>query len=274
MNTPDKKKDFLKKTILYNGYEIHYSISGMGQRELIVCVHPAFSDQNAFLLQRNAFTQKFTLITVDLIGHGLSKVRNTSDKLEVSPHHMAAILKQEGFEKAHIVGVSMGALIAQYFAYLYPDKVLSLTGLGGYAIHVENKELAKAQMGVNIVLILRALISLKSFRKEASKMTCYTLSGQQLFKESMALFERKSFKYMTGLQHVVKNRPDVKPTYPTLVLTGEHDIPLAHKMAKLWFEDLPNSQYSEIKGGGHCAQLDQPLSFNEQVLKFISGVKY
>ncbi len=272
MNTQQRNPEPIAKTILYHGYEIHYSMSGVGKEQLMVLLHPAFSDQNAFPDQMAAFAKNYAVLTVDLIGHGLSKVKNTTHRLDITPEHIAAIIKQEGYKQAHIVGVSMGALMAQYFAYTFPEQTLSLTGMGGYSIHEENKEVAKAQMASNITLILRALFSLNSFRNKVAQMTCYTRQGQELFQATMAGFERKTFRYMSGLQHVIKNRPDFKATYPVLILIGEHDIALAHKMAKQWQEAVPHSQYHEISGGGHCAQLDQPEFFNKRVLEFVDGI--
>ena len=62
----------------------------------------------------------------------------------MSPY-IAEILDTEQIEKIHVVGVSLGALIAQDFALKFPQRILSLTGLGGYNINKEQKEIAKAQ---------------------------------------------------------------------------------------------------------------------------------
>jgi len=60
----------------------------------------------------------------------------------------------------------MGTLIAQYFALKYPDKVNSLTALGGYDINKNNKEAANAQRFENFKLIVKALFSMNSFRRQ------------------------------------------------------------------------------------------------------------
>ncbi len=257
------------KTLNMDGYEIHYNVSGKENNNAIVFLHPAFSNHRAFDQQIDYFSNDYRVITIDLIGHGLSKANKSKDKIDTSSEHLCEILESEGIDKANLVGVSMGSLIAQYFALQYPDKVKSLTALGGYDINKENKEVEKAQRASNLGLIFRAFFSMKSFRKKTAEITCSTKKGQALFYESTGFYERKSFLVMQGLQNVIKNRKNIKPKYPTLILTAEFDIELARKMAKEWHTNSDNSEYAMIKDAGHCANIDKPLEFNRLVKEFI-----
>ena len=257
------------KTLNMDGYEIHYYVSGKENNDLIVFLHPAFSDHRAFDQQIDYFSKDYRVITIDLIGHGLSKANKSKDKIDASSEHIRKILELEGHDRVNLVGVSMGSLIAQYFALQYPDKVKSLTALGGYDINKENKEVEKAQRTSNLGLIFRAVFSMKSFRKKTAEITCITKKGQALFYETTSFYERKSFLVMQGLQNVIKDRKNIKPKYPTLILTAEFDIELAKKLAKEWHTNLDNSEYFMIKDAGHCANIDKPLEFNRLVKEFI-----
>ncbi|MCJ7800984.1 MAG: alpha/beta hydrolase [Candidatus Marinimicrobia bacterium] len=263
---------FEHKTLKMNDYEIHYFMSGKENTDLILFLHPAFSDHRAFDQQIDFFSKKYRVITVDLIGHGLSRAKKSKDKIDASSEHIEKILKIEGFDNTHIVGVSMGSLIAQYFALKYPEKTKSLTSLGGYDINKENKEVEKAQRSSNLSLIFRAVFSMKSFKKKTAEITCNTEKGQALFYKTASLYERKSFMVMQGLQNVIKDRTNFKPQYQTLILTGEYDIELAKKMSKEWHTDLDNSEYFIIENAGHCANLDNPDLFNIKLETFLKGL--
>ena len=256
-------------TLKMDDYEIHYYVSGKENNDPIVFLHPAFSDHRAFNQQIDFFSKNHSVITIDLLGHGLSKANKSKDKIDASIKHIEKILDIEGFDRAHLVGVSMGSLIAQYFALNYPEKVISLTALGGYDINKENKEVSKAQRSVNFKLVIRAVFSMKSFRKKASKQICKSEKGQALFYETTSLYKRKSFMVMQGLQNVIKDRQSIKPQYPTLMLIGEFDIELSKKMAKEWHSEIENSKIDLIENAGHCANLDKPLEFNRIVKEFI-----
>ena len=258
------------KTLKMDGYEIHYYVSGTENNDLIVFLHPAFSDHRAFDQQIDFFSKKYKIITIDLIGHGLSKANKSKDKIDASAKHISKILEIEGFDKAHFVGVSMGSLIAQFFALEYPKKTKSLIALGGYNINKENKEVAKAQRSSNLSLIFRAIFSMKSFRNKTAQITCKSEKGQTLFYKSASHYERKSFVVMQGLQNVIKDRDNIKPQYPTLILTGEFDIELAKEMAKEWHTEIEDSEYYMINNAGHCANMDKPDDFNNIIIDFMN----
>jgi 3-oxoadipate enol-lactonase len=257
------------KTLKIDGYEIHYYVSGKENSDLIVFLHPAFSDHTAFDQQIDYFSKDYRVITIDLIGHGLSKANKSNDKIDSSSEHINKILELEGHDSVNLVGVSMGSLIAQYFALQYPDSIKSLTTLGGYDINKENKEVKKAQRASNLGLIFRAAFSMKAFRKKTAEITCITKKAQALFYDTTSFYERKSFLVMQGLQYVIKSRKNIEPKYPTLILTAEFDIELAKKLAKEWHANSQNSEYFIIKDAGHCANIDNPLEFNGMVKEFI-----
>jgi 3-oxoadipate enol-lactonase len=261
------------KTLKLDDYEIHYFISGKKNNNLILFLHPAFSDHRAFDQQIDFFSKKYRVITIDLIGHGLSKAKKSKDKIDASSKHIEKIIEIEGFDKAHIVGVSMGSLIAQYFALNYPEKIKTLTALGGHDINKENKEVAKAQSSYNLSLIFRAIFSMKAFRKMTAENICKSEKGQALFYETTSNYERKSFMVMAGLQNVIKDRKNIKPKYPTLMLIGEFDIELSKKMAKEWHNDIESSEYLMIEDAGHCANIDKPIEFNRILMEFINRNK-
>ena len=259
------------KTLKRDDYEIHYFVSGKENSDLILFLHPAFSDHRAFDQQIDFFSKKYRVITLDLIGHGLSKAKRSKDKIDASSKHIEKILDIEGFDKTHLVGLSMGSLIAQYFALEYPEKIKTLTALGGHDINRKNKEVTKAQRSYNLSLIFRAIFSMKAFRKMIAENICKSEKGQALFYETTGHYERKSFTVMQGLQNVIKDRKNIKPKYPVLMLIGEFDIELSKKIAKEWHNDNESSEYLMIEDAGHCANIDRPVEFNKTVMDFIEG---
>ena len=111
---------------------------------------------------------------------------------------------------------------------------------------------------------------MKAFRKRTAERICKSEKGQVLFYETTGHYERKSFMVMQGLQNVIKDRKNIKPKYPTLMLIGEFDIELSKKMAKEWHSEIEDSEYIMIKDAGHCANIDKPLEFNEILIDFIN----
>ncbi len=167
--------------IKQNGYSIFYYATGDKEKELVVFLHPAFADHRCFDKQIDSFAKEFRVVTIDMLGHGLSEVEKAKDKIDHTIHHIDTILKNEGYRKAHFVGVSMGALIAQYYSLHYPDKVQSMTILGGYDINANNKEISNAQRSENIKWIFKALFSMNSFRRYVSSVSVSNQMNKLVF---------------------------------------------------------------------------------------------
>jgi pimeloyl-ACP methyl ester carboxylesterase len=252
-----------------DGYTIHYYASGTDKRELIVFVHPAFGNHHCFDQQIDFFASNYRVVTIDLLGHGLSQVEKAKDKIDISAEHLRLIIEKEGFDKAHFVGVSMGTLIAQHFALLHPEKVNSMTILGGYDINSNNKEVAKAQRIENVKWMFKALFSMNSFRRYTASKIAIKPESQARFYEMAQMYTRKSFTVMSGLGNILKQRENVKKSYPMLFMSGDRDIDLSIRMTKSFHENEPNSEFHLIPNAGHCANMDNEREFNKMLMAFL-----
>ena len=103
---------------------VHYFVSGKPDGQTILFLHPAFSDHSCFDRQIDYFSSEYRVITVDMLGHGLTEKSNSKDKITMMSLYIAEILETEQIEKIHVVGVSLGALIAQDFALKFPQRIL------------------------------------------------------------------------------------------------------------------------------------------------------
>lgn len=257
------------KKLNYNGYGVNYYINGSLNGETIVFFHAAFTDHRIFEEQFKFFTdKKYRVVAIDMLGHGLTQPKKTGDKIDECVEHVNAIMLNEGIEKVHLVGVSMGSLMAQYFALTYPEKTLSLTVLGGYDISADNTEINKAQRKEGFKWMVKAMLSMNLFRAYVAKISVNNPQVQIKIKEMAACFTRKSFMYMSGMANVVKKR-EVKIECPLLILVGERDLELAKKAAENFHKSTAASKFEIINNAGHCANIDKPYIFNIVLIKFL-----
>lgn len=260
------------KELKQNGYSIHYYVSGNNiDKELIIFLHPAFADHRTFDKQIDYFSKHYRVVTIDLLGHGLSQTNKSKDKIDLSVNHIDKIIESEGYAEAHLVGVSMGSLIAQYYGLKNPEKVLSMTVLGGYDINADNKEIAKAQRFEQIKWIFKAIFSMDSFRRHIASGLVFHPEEQAKIFQMLKLFKMKSFMAMSGLNNILQLRENIKCEYPLLILCGEKDIELSQQVSKKWHDAEPTSKYFVIKNAGHCANMDNPEEFNKIVMDIIKS---
>ncbi len=254
------------KTILSEGNIIHYYTSGEQEKPAVLFLHPAFSDHTCFYRQVDFFAREFRVITI-----GASKVSNPKQKIDSSIEHIREVMRAEDIDAMHLVGVSMGSLIAQYFALLHSDKTLSLTCLGGYTINRVDKDMAKSQRKEMLGWMVRVIFSMDAFRRHVGSVSVVKKAEQIKFYESAQGFTRKSFSVMSGLGKLTKERPTPARNYPLLILSGEKDIDLAKQMAMSWHTEEPQSTFYIIEDAGHCANMDNAERFNEIVYNTITS---
>lgn len=267
----DMTTNMVHKTISIQGTEIHYFSNDKQDAESILFLHPAFSDHSCFDNQIDFFAEHFNVITVDLLGHGLSSVGKSKDKIDQSAQHINQILIRENIEKAHIVGVSMGSLLAQDFTLKFPSKTLAVITLGGYDINSIYPEINKAQRKEMFKWLFKVLFSMDAFRRYAASVSAIKENEQANFYKSTEGFTRKSFIVMSALGNIIAQREGNIRSYPLLILSGEKDNELALQVAHKWHDKEPESRFHIVKNAGHCANMDNPIEFNKIVLDFITN---
>ena len=112
-------------TINCNGVTINYRTVGKG--EDVVFIHGlgancAFWHLNVLL----PLGRKYRVTVYDLRGHGYSTMPSsgyTSEDMADDLHHL---INHLGIKKAHLIGHSLGGVIALHYAALYPERVSSI----------------------------------------------------------------------------------------------------------------------------------------------------
>ncbi|MDR0429860.1 MAG: alpha/beta hydrolase [Tannerellaceae bacterium] len=260
----------IHKIIQNKTANIHYFLhKNESSGELIVFLHGAYADHTCFNRQKEAFTSRYNVIFIDLLGHGLSNVFTMKDRIDETPEQIKRILEIEKFAKAHFVGVSLGALLAQYMAFKYPEYVSSLVAVGGYNIHDNNDAINKAQKDSVRKCLWMALSSMNKFRRYVARQAVHNPENREHYYQMAKKFIRKSFVTMRGLKNVIRERPANPVNYPLLILCGELDLELAQNAAQRWHQQTTGSQCKTIPQAGHTANMDNPGEFNRIVLGFL-----
>lgn len=251
-----------------DGIPIQYYVSGDDSGECIVLLHAAFADHTQFNPQVNYFADQYKVIVPDMIGHGKSQNVKKGDNIDKMADYIKVILEQEKVEKAHLVGVSLGAVIVQDFANKYPYKVRSLACFGGYDVnHFDMKEQKKNSKG-QAGMMLKAIFSIKWFAQANKKISAFTEQAQQDFYEMNIRFPKKSFMYLGGIGKMV-NKHDTQPrNYGLMIGCGEHDISAAQPISEKWHESEPGSKLFIVPGAGHLVNMDAPDLFNDKMKEF------
>lgn len=182
----------------------------------------------------------------------------------------AEAMEQLGIQKADILGVSMGGMIAQHLAIDFPEKVgklvLTVTSARPNSILVESVEewiaLAKAGDAAGFMdSNLRRLYSEDYYRKNkwmapiVGKLT-KPKSYDRFFIQAEACLTHDAYADLHSIQA------------PTLVIGGEKDLALGGDASREIGAAIPGAELQMYAQWGH-GLYEEEKNFNEKVLEFL-----
>lgn len=109
-----------------DGTRIAYKLSGRRDGEPLLMIHGLGADTRGWILQQRSLGSRFRLVLVDNRGVGRSGRPAGPYSIETMADDAVSVLDGLGIERAHVIGASMGGIIAQAVAVLHPERVRSL----------------------------------------------------------------------------------------------------------------------------------------------------
>lgn len=247
---------------------IVYYVSKCEGKEWVLFLHAAFVNHKMFQTQIDYFKDKFNIIAVDIIGHGQSTDTRKGDSIDKMSAWLKQTILNEKIDKVHLLGVSLGAVLVQDFANLYPDMVKSLACFGGYDVNNFDTKMQKDNSASQMLMMLKAVLSIKWFAKANKRISAYTEDAQNEFYEMNIQFPKKSFMHLASLNNMVNKHQTQKRNYPLLIGCGEYDVPMELSAVKMWKDTEPNCMMTVFKRAGHCVNMDAPQVFNMTMESF------
>jgi pimeloyl-ACP methyl ester carboxylesterase len=110
---------------------IAYTKTGKGDTALVF-VHGWAINKEYWRSQVDAFSKRYTVVTVDLGGHGASGHERNHWKIEDFSDDVMAVIDSLNLSKVILVGHSMGGDIILDIAYKIPDRVVGFIGIDNF----------------------------------------------------------------------------------------------------------------------------------------------
>ncbi len=106
---------------------LHYQVVGRRDGSPVVMVQGLGADLNGWIFQRLALAGRHRVLCLDNRGAGRSSKPTEPYSLVQMADDVAAVMDHAGLEQAHVVGASMGGVIAQLLTVRHPERVRSLS---------------------------------------------------------------------------------------------------------------------------------------------------
>jgi 3-oxoadipate enol-lactonase len=204
----------------------------------------------------------YRVIVIDNRGVGRTKVRDAVvvHRIDAMADDVAAALDDAGESSAHVVGFSMGGMVAQQFALSYPGRTRSLALLGTHAGAVHS---VKAQDAVVRLLFEKSLASPEHSLHALRPYVYARRTRDERIGEDHAVrldYYPTAHGYRAQLHGIMAwsafRRLD-RIRAPTLVVHGVEDglIPVAN--GRMLAERIPGARLEELDDASHWLMTDQ-----------------
>jgi pimeloyl-ACP methyl ester carboxylesterase len=256
--------------ITLNGLDVFYESRGAGAPVLLV--HGLGSSTEDWEPQVSALAREFTVVTYDVRGHGRTGKPTGAYSVSQFAADAAALITKLSLGPVHVVGLSMGGMIAFQLAADHPDLVQSLVIVNSGPEMVPRT--FKEKLGI---VQRRLIVRLMGMRKMGEVLAEKLLPGAEhsarrdVFADRWARNDKGA--YLRALSALVgwsvtARLPRIMQ--PVLVVTADQDYtPVAWKQ---WYTDLmPNATLAVIPESRHMMPVERPQLFHDTLLPFLAG---
>jgi len=264
------------------GARIYYEETGRGTP--IVFVHEYSGDYRSWEGQVRHLSRNWRCVTFSARGYPPSDCPSDENLYgqDISTRDVIAVLDAAKIDKAHLVGLSMGAYTTLMCAIEFPGRVISATAAGGGSGSFKPTReayLAEAHQ--------RADAMERSGRIDVDAAGHGPARVQLLDKDIRSwrdfiahLAEHPAAAAAKVLRRVQASRPSLydlegqlkSMTAPVMLVVGDEDEPCLD--VNLWMKRLmPSSQLMVLPASGHAVNLEEPALFNQMVERFINSVE-
>jgi len=108
------------------GRALHYRCDGPGDYPCLLLANSIAADLTMWEAATDTLAKRFRVVRYDMPGHGRSEPLPDLDTLGALARAPQAVLDAEGIERAHLAGISLGAMVLAEFALQSPGRAMSL----------------------------------------------------------------------------------------------------------------------------------------------------
>ena len=255
-----------------DSFETYYKYNNLHKNDPIIFIHGIGLNHEIWDEQIKYF-KKYNTIVYDLIGHGKTPLNKSQIAMKDFSKQLLKLVDGLSINKFHLVGFSLGSLIARDFAALYSDRLSSLTIFGTVYKRSEDE---KRQ-------IINRYETMK-LKKDISKIRAvqrwftekYLKKNPQVYKKIYSMLESTNQNtwlkiYKLFVQHEDDDMKIKQITAKTLIVTGQEDIGSKPRMSEEISKLIKGSLCKIIKNGRHLCNIECAENFNLTIKEFIDN---
>jgi 3-oxoadipate enol-lactonase len=255
---------------------IYFEVQGNETAEdTIVFLNGLSQSTVAWVLTTPHFKNDYRIVLIDFIFQGQSDKAGEWRNFDTHAKDVISVLDHLKIDKAIVVGLSYGSLVAQHLGVNYGNRISKLILMSTFAHKTPYYEAIELSWwrslefgGYNLMLdiMLPTVLSEAYFKNPLFPIDMMKQARQEANDDREALFK---------LMQATKERGDYRPELknvatPTLVIQGEKDALFPVHMAKEVADAIPHAKLAIIPFAGHTLNLEAIPAMSKLIGDFIS----
>ena len=247
----------------------HYQVTGEG--EPLFFIHGLGSSGRDWQYQVEYFSKHFKVMTYDVRGHGASDKPPGPYSIPQFAADAKSLLQSQIMLPAHVVGISMGGMIAMQLALDAPHGVKSLTIVNTTPDMIVRSFRQRLAVWQRLLLVrffgmrkVGEVLGSRIFPEE--EQTALRQLFVDRWAENDPVAWEESLKGLIGWS-VVNRLGEIR--CPVLVISADQDYTLISEKEG-YVSQFQNAQLIVIENSHHATPVDQPERFNEVLFTFLT----
>ena len=264
--------------------QIHFEDSG-GSGSPVLFLHEYAGDHRSWARQAKALSAGWRCLVASARGYPPSGCPDSPvDYAQDAMNNDAlAVLDAAGVDKAHIVGLSMGAFTSLQLAQFHPERVLSVTAAAGGSGSAEEQSAREGfvteALGLAAMMEKNRAIPAEAMCKGPTRVQLRSKNAAawQMSVDHLASHPWQSAAHM--LRGVQVGRPSLRDqedtlrtvSVPALLMVGDEDTSCLN--VNVWLKQVMEcARLMVFPASGHALNLEEPDMFNNSLLHFLALV--
>jgi pimeloyl-ACP methyl ester carboxylesterase len=252
---------------------IYYEIHGSGP--VILMVAGMSSDSKSWQFILDEMTKHYRLIIFDNRGCGRTETDGSAFDLRDLAKDAFGLLDHIGHDTVHIVGHSMGGMIAQEMALMFPERINKLVLASscpqlsqkakGIIDDLYEKWLHGYDMADWFRIMFHWLFTKKALENKKFMDAAIIFALAYPYPQTLEGFKGQ-VDAITGFDTTDRIG---KITHTSLIMSGKEDILIPPDESKALLNIRGTAKFKIIEGAAHSIHAEQPGAFSKEVIGFL-----
>jgi pimeloyl-ACP methyl ester carboxylesterase len=255
--------------------QVHVELAGPADGPPVVLVHgfsvPSYIWDPTFAMLRDA---GFRVLRFDLYGRGWSDRPDAIHDRDFFADQLRGVMDAHGFERAHVIGLSMGGAIAGRFASRHPERLLGLALIAPLTLERDVSPLQTPVVGewITRVHLLPRLAEgqLQDFVEPERFADWPARFHEQMTYHGFARALLSTLRHTMTVSSLPDFRAVGESALPVLLVWGRQDtvVPFDHHARVL--EAIPQATMLAVERAGHLPHMERPDEVGPALLQFLA----